>query len=238
MGDRDPIGFVIALPPECRSLTRQKAKRLDTVELEDRCLIRVSGAGPANAAAAADDLIARGARRLVSWGCAGALAAHLVPGDLILPAAAIGSDGAAVHFCPQWRDQLTQRLAGRVSVHAGPLAESKVIVDASAAKRELHHRTGAVAVDMESLAVMRTAARQQVPCIAVRAIADDQSTALPTAVLRALNEHGEVRLGALLLALAQRPSELFALLHLNRCFTAALQSLTRIAQTAGPRLAA
>lgn len=238
MAERDPIGFVIALPLECRSLTRQKVRRLATVELHGRCLIRISGSGGSNAEAAADELVARGARQLVSWGCAGALADHLAPGDVILPASVRTSDGSQVSFCGKWRRRLAQSVAEDIRIDEGSIAESADIVDTVAGKSRLRDATGAVAVDMESAAVLRVAKGHNVPCIAVRAIADNASTPVPRSVLRSVDPHGEVRLARLIIELARDPSELVGLTHLNRCFRAALRSLSRVAELAGPSLAA
>lgn len=239
MGNLEPIGFVIALPLECRSLSRQRVKRLDTLKLNSNQWIRISGAGPTNAEAAADELLACGARRLVSWGCAGALADHLIPGSVVVPASVHDADGTVRRFSDDWRTRLEQALADTVTVESGPIVESATVVASPAAKRRLKGDNGqAVAVDMESAAVLRAAARHQVPCVAVRAIADDQSTSMPHTVLRSLDEHGEARVLRLLLELARRPSDLFALLHLNRCFHAAMNSLARVADSAGPSLAA
>lgn len=237
MEDRNPIGFVIALPLECRSLTRQRATRLATLQLSPHRWISVSGAGAANAAATAETLVARGAGRLVSWGCAGALAEHLAPGDVVVAKSIRFADGVLGSVSQAWRDQLVQSLGEAVPVDEGLLTEGRSIVASAADKRQLAITSGAVAVDMESAAVLRVAERRNVPCIAVRAIADTATTSFPETVLNALDEHGEIRFASLLLGLARKPSELVALLHLNRCFRQAIKSLKKVAELAGPVLA-
>ncbi len=238
MGTPEAIGYVIALPLECRSLTRRPVRRLSTLEIAPNHWIRVSGAGAANAEAAADELIARGVRRLISWGCAGALTDHLLPGDIVLAESVCGAEGHRHRFCERWRSRLEHRLAGHLSLHHGTIAHSTHVVDTAAAKRELGRSTGGVAVDMESAAVLRAAERRGLPCIAVRAVADRAATPMPQSVLHALDPHGEVQLGKLLPALARRPGDLPELLHLNRCFRAAIRSLARVAALTGPSLAA
>lgn len=235
---REPIGVVIALPLECRSLGATRAKRLDTLQPHPNCWITVSGAGPVNAAAAAEKLVERGARRLVSWGCAGALAEHLAPGDVIIAQSIRSADGKIGNLAAAWRQRLLLRLNGQVPCDEGVLTESETVVASPDAKRNLRETSGAVAVDMESAAVLRIAERHQLPFLAVRAIADTAVMALPAIVLNALDEHGEVRLPTLLLELARRPSELRPLLHLNRCFRRAIQSLERVAALSGPSLTA
>lgn len=232
----DTVGFIVALPQECRSLTRRNLKRLDTVALDSGRLVRVSGTGRSNAEAAAEELVQRGARRLVSWGCAGALAAELRPGDLVIADQTVTGDGVTARFCESWRGQLSARRASDIRVHGGAIAESPTVIDSTDMKMRLHTATGAIAVDMESYGVLRVASRHGLACVAVRAIADDQATALPRTVLNALNEHGELQFLSLLTGLLQRPSDLFALLKLNRCFTAAMHTLTQVARQAGPAL--
>lgn len=229
----DPVGFIVALPRECRSLTQRTLKRLETLELDHGRLLRVSGTGRHNAEAAAEELVQRGARRLVSWGCAGALAPELMPGDLVLADQTVTGDGLSARFCEAWRSDLTTRCAHAFRVHPGAIAEATTVIDSIDMKKRLHTETGAIAVDMESYGVSLVANRHGLSCVAVRAIADDQATALPRTVLNAVDEDGELSLVALLTGLLKRPSELFRLFHLNRCFNAAMRTLTQVTREAG-----
>ncbi len=232
----DSVGFIVALPRECRSLTHRKLKRLETLELGPERLVRVSGTGRNNAEAAAEELVQRGARRLVSWGCAGALANELMPGDLVLADRAVTGEGFTARFCEAWRSNLTTRCAHAFRVHAGAIAEATTVIDSIDMKKQLHAESGAIAVDMESYGVSLVANRYGLSCIAVRAIADDQATALPRAVMNAVDEDGELSLPALLTGLLQRPSDLFALFRLNRCFNTAMRTLSGVTREAGPVL--
>lgn len=232
----DPVGFIVALPRECRSLTHRSLNRLETMQLEPGRLLRVSGTGRNNAEAAAEALVQHGARRLVSWGCAGALATELMPGDLVLPEQTVTADGSSGRFCDSWRAELSARCARDFRVNGGAIAESSNVIDSTDMKKRLHAATGAIAVDMESYGVSRVAKRHGLSCVAVRAIADDQATTLPRSVMSALDEHGELGVVALLSGLLQHPSDLYPLLQLNRYFNAAMRTLTVVARNAGPAL--
>jgi len=232
----EPLGFVIALPPECRSLTPYRVRRGDIVPLNDSGWIAVSGAGPANASAAATALVERGARRLVSWGCAAALADGLSPGDLILPSHVRHADGTTARLASPWRDRLVNCLRLHGPVTEGVLAESPGIVASAAEKRAVHEATGAVAMDMETGAVVRTATSFGIPSISVRTIADTAATAIPGAAQAALNPDGEIVVSGLLLQLAQHPSDIIPLIRLFRCFQAAVRALKNVAALAGPTL--
>ena len=77
-------GIVVALPEELTTLTSIKIDKGCCRFIADKLLVVYSGAGPINAQSAAELLVAEGATRLMSWGCAAALSASLKPGDLIL----------------------------------------------------------------------------------------------------------------------------------------------------------
>jgi nucleoside phosphorylase len=173
---------------------------------------------------------------LVSWGCAGALSGGLSPGALILPSQICQADGATESLASPWRDRLANFLRPHVPLTEGILAESPGIVASVAEKRRLHAATGALATDMETGAVFRAAARFDLPIIAVRAIADTATTAIPGAAEAALNADGELVLHDLLRQLAKHPSDLVPLIRLFHCFRAAIQTLRQVAKLAGPGL--
>jgi adenosylhomocysteine nucleosidase len=232
----EPVGIVVALPQECRSLTPQRLRRGDIVALNPHSLIALCGAGPDAAGDAASALIGRGVRRLVSWGCAGALSDTLNAGDVVLAQELAGVDGTRYRIDADWHERMRRRLSPHLPIDAGILVESAAIVATAAAKSSLHGTSGAVATDMESAAVLRVAAARGLPCLSVRAIADTASMALPASVTQSLDEHGMVRLPRLLVHLARQPSDIRALLHLRRCFRAALHSLAKVAELSGPAI--
>jgi hopanoid-associated phosphorylase len=223
------VGIVVALPEELATLTSKKIDKGRCLFIADKVLLAYSGAGPTNAQAAAELLVAHGATRLMSWGCAGALSAALKPGDLVLADRLMTAENVGMAVDDDWHSHAKSRLAGYVAVHAGCLAESKSIVSAGKEKQQLHALTGAIAVDMESIAVAKVARRHGHPFLAIRVIVDPVDMNLPGAVNYSLNNQGEVVLGKLLLFLVRHPAELPGLIRLGLHFKAARNTLKAIA---------
>lgn len=199
------------------------------------------GAGRADRLAAKlETAIAGGARRLLSFGVAGALAPHLQPGDLIIGRSLI--DGARRTPCdPAWSAAMLKRLR-----HSAPslprfarndgLAIRAFFADVAGvdapvadpiAKAALHAATGAAAVDMESAVVARAAERHRLPFAILRAVADPAHRALPPAALVAMRADGGVDLAAVLGALVREPRQLAALVRLGLDSRRALLALVR-----------
>jgi adenosylhomocysteine nucleosidase len=172
---------------------------------------------------------------LVSWGCAAALDPQLAAGDLVLPTAILDTDGTLVETHSGWRSWCAER-AGEASFRltSGILCTSPHIVQGTEAKHQLGRATGAVAVDMESGAVARTAAEAGIPFIALRAIADEVDLAMPNSVIRALRPDGHVSIGKLLTMLLLHPGEIPNLLRLGCSFQAAQHTLRTTAALARP----
>ena len=223
-------GIVVALPEELTTLTSKKIDKGRCLFMADKLLVAYSGAGPVNAQAAAELLVAEGATRLISWGCAAALSESLRPGDLILADKLIDAGNIEIAVNADWHSHTKNRLATFVVVHTGCLAESKSIVSSSKDKKQLHSITGAVALDMESIAIARVARQHTLPFLAIRAIADPVNMDLPQAINYSLNDQGDIVLGKLLLFLFLHPAELPGLIKLGLHFNAAKKTLKLVAR--------
>ncbi|MFH0340851.1 MAG: purine phosphorylase [Chromatiales bacterium] len=230
-----PLGIVTALSAEARCIA--KAGAVPGLMRIGDTLLYVSGIGQARARQAAEALVAQGARALLSWGTAGALASALRPGDVILPDTILVSD-IPFPVDAAWRTRLAARLAQHLTVHTGALLHTTEVIRTADKKRMLFERTGALAVDMESAAVAQVARRAKIPFAVLRAIVDPQTMAIPAAALTAIDELGRPRIAGLLAALAREPRDLLALVRLSACFRAALASLKRAAGIAGTDLCA
>lgn len=223
------IGIVVALPEELSTLTGQKLSQGDCVSISDAILLTLAGAGPINAERAARALISRGADKLISWGCAAALAPALKPGDLILAEQLLSEQRQPYFTETDWRQHLHHFLDKRLPISGGTLAESRHIVAERDAKQQIYRQTGAVALDMESCAIAKVAEQAKLPCLVVRAIADPATMSLPQAVSQALNSQGQVELGKLLRILLTRPQEVPDLIKLGLHFYAARKTLKTVA---------
>jgi adenosylhomocysteine nucleosidase len=223
-------GIVVALPEELSTLTSKKIAKGRCLVMADDLLLAYSGAGPVNAQEAAELLVAEGASRLISWGCAAALSASLKPGDLILADELMDAGNAEIAVNADWLGYAKNSLTNIVVVHSGRLVESTSIVASSKEKKQLHSITGAVALDMESIAIAKVAWQHTLPFLSIRVIADPVDMNLPLAINHSLNERGEVELRKLLLFLVLNPAELPGLIKLGQHFNAAKKTLKLVAK--------
>lgn len=223
-------GFVVALPEELSTLTAKKIAKGCCLFIADNKVVAYSGTGPENARLAAELLINQGAEKLISWGCAAALDTMLQPGNLVLATQLIDEDQALLATDSQWFKSTQQKLQQHLTIQSGGLAESKTLVVSCNEKSQLHEKTGAIAVDMESIAVAKVAMHYQLPFLAIRAIADPANMNLPKAISAALNEQGDVELSKLLFFILRHPTEIPGLIKLGLHFQAAKNTLKQVAK--------
>lgn len=221
-------GIIIALPDEISSITHKKIAKGECVFINENTLVSCSGAGPENAAKTSELLIDKGAKRLISWGCAAALSAELKPGDLILPLSLKPQDQVTLSIENSWLNNTINKLSSLNPI-TGLLAESITIVATTSDKKLIHNQTGAVALDMESIAVAQVAQKNNFPMLVIRCIADSVDMSLPKAVSYALNKQGDVILSKLLWFLLCHPGELPGLIQLGLHFNAAKNKLKLVA---------
>ena len=217
-------GIIIALPDEISSLTSKKINKGECITINGNILLALSGAGPGNAIKASELLLEKGANRLISWGCAAALHPDLKPGDLVLADNLLSADKQQLSIDSPWLKHVTEQLSALNPI-TGRLAESHTIVADSIDKKTIHQQSGAIALDMESIAVAKTALLNNCPTLVIRCIADPVSMSLPKAVSYALNNEGDVVLPKLLWFLLTHPSELPGLIKLGLHFNAAKNKL-------------
>jgi adenosylhomocysteine nucleosidase len=184
------------------------------------------GAGGKRAARATHALIdAHEPRWLISIGFSGALVDQLRIGDVvvanrIVPAELTGSpDEAGLKI------DLKMASDEKKGLYVGRLATTNHIVHTVKEKRALAEKTGALAVDMESLSVAEVCRERKVKFLAVRGISDDCSTDLPSEVLSVLGGSGSIRAGAVVGALWNRPSSYKDLWQLRQNATLASDRL-------------
>lgn len=226
----EPLGIVVAMSLEARSLCPMPSRRAGrTLAALDG--LAVSGPGAQRAAAAAERLIARGARRLVNIGVAGGLAVELRPGDLVVPEAILDADAPSTPLVPDTalRERVVGALRGHVPVRGGVLATAAQPVLSSQAKQALWQRLAAAAVDTEAAAIARVAARFGVPFAAIKSICDPVERSVPSLLLGLVHPNGRISIRALLTALAREPSAWRTLAAPARDYAAARASLAAAA---------
>ncbi len=222
-------GILVALPEELRTLTKFKLKQGECVSLGKNTLITLSGSGADNASVAAQYLIDNGANKLISWGCAGALAPHLKAGDLVIPSAIHSRDNIQLATQANWSKQIINKLEQSIKCYDGELFESASVISLARDKTEQYQQTGALAVDMESGALARVAQQANIPFVAIRSIVDPANLDLPKAINHAMTDKGVISIPKLILYLFSHPWELPSLINTALHFNAASKTLKTVA---------
>jgi adenosylhomocysteine nucleosidase len=223
------LGVVAALEAEARTLG-PAVRRPDGLScLGDGALLAVSGMGASLAAPAARRLVDAGVSALMSFGLAGGLDPALGAGRIVLPDEIVSSDGARITTSIEWRRHLRLALALLEPVAVGKLLGSARPLESVADKAAAFRETGAVAVDMESLAVGEVAAAHGLPFIAVRVIVDGAADPVPGAVAAA-SRGGRLSVLRLIGAVLAAPRDIADLMRLARRYRTATRSLAAVAR--------
>ncbi len=222
------IGIIVALAEELSTLTPKKIRKGECGYISENIIVIYSGAGRDNAVKSAKILIEKGATALISWGCAGALGLDLKAGDLLFPEKVITANGKILKITEKWLTHIKKNLP---IIHRSViLVESLTPIATSEDKRRLHQQTQAIAVDMESAAIIETAQEFSIKSLVIRAIVDPVSLDLPSAINYALNTEGEIVLSKLLTYLLIHPQQLPSLIKLGLNFSTAKNKLKAVAK--------
>ena len=214
---------------ECRSLTPKRMPKGGCLELDDGCIIGLSGAGPKAAQRCCAALVETGATSLISWGCAAALAPGINPGDLVLPTRIACTDGTQIDTNGEWHARLSLILKGSLPVYSGLLAESDRIMAREDEKRAIFATTGAIALDMESAAAARAADQFNLPFLAIRSIIDPVDVSIPPSIHAAFDENGVLNVPKMFLHSLLRPVDFVGIIRLGKHFGAAMKTLRLVA---------
>ena len=207
---------------------------LTAVDLEARDLARHLGLAPVTAGAwprfsgGAIEIVAVGLgaihlaarldaapepRLVVSAGVCGALAPELAVGALVVPETVLAPDGR----------RRPTAVAGGLRRHGTLLTTERVLEDA-AAKSRLWLSTGALAVDMESAAILDWAAARRVPGAVVRGVSDPAARGVPADLARIVHD-GRVQPLRAVGAVLARPRALADAMALRAGTAAALKTV-------------
>jgi adenosylhomocysteine nucleosidase len=202
----------------------------------------VCGGGQIQFRRSLEAAIRKGCHGVLSFGIAGGLAPHLKPGACII-ARSIIAENARYTSDIAWSQSLIEKMQSRASrfdalqdVSFGDIAGSDVPIASTHAKRKLHEKTGAVAVDMESHVAARIAVEHRVPFAAFRVVTDPSHRALPPAALVATNIDGGVDFQAIVRSLVRHPKQVPTLFHLALDSWAARRALIPSRRLLGPNL--
>jgi adenosylhomocysteine nucleosidase len=221
------VGVITGLAAEAEFLSEFLPERAPRVE--------IAGASAARAEKAALSLLDQGCGAILSFGVAGGLDPTFRPGTVIIADAIVGRK-QRYPVDTAWRNAVAAALAGISEVAGGTIFGSDAPLLTTDAKQECAARTGAVAVDMESLGAAAAAAARGAPFLAIRAIADHASRTIPPWVMDAILPDGGLAPGVVLKALLPRPWMVWGLIRLARDQGRALGALGRVALRLGPGL--
>lgn len=175
--------------------------------------IVIAGIGPRAVRRATEAVIAgHRPKFVVSAGFSGALQPEAQVGDIVLAERIVHVQGHAREVA--WKPD--PHAARQPHLHVGTLLNVSRIVRFPRDKRALGQQHGALAVDLESLAVAEVAHEAQVPFLAVRIISDDIDDELPEFVDRyALQSSLAGKSGVVLGALLRKPSTIKSMYQLR-----------------------
>jgi adenosylhomocysteine nucleosidase len=172
-------------------------------------VIAVCGGDRQRLLASLNEAAARGCSGIISFGTAGGLISNRTAGSWIV-ASGIIAERERFPTHPGWSRKLKQTLSQAIEAD---IAGVDTPVGDPQAKRMLHKRTGAAAVDMESHLAARVAAASGLPFAACRVIIDPVDRALPAAALIGLRSDGTADLTGVLASLMRSPSQVPAVIR-------------------------
>jgi adenosylhomocysteine nucleosidase len=170
-----------------------------------------------------------GCRSIISFGVAGGLAPDLRPGDWIVASEVIDAQTSRPTHTV-WSRNLLETIP---EVRYGPVLGVPAPVADPVAKQDLHARTGAIAVDMESHIVAEFAAAHDMSFAVARVIVDPAHRRVPDAALIGLRPGG-ANLSAILREVLAKPAQVFPLLRIAGDAYAARSALLRLRRLLGP----
>lgn len=184
-----------------------------------------SGAVEALAFERAESLVQRGAKALVSFGVAGALAPDLGSHNIVVASHVAGKDGQT------WRceTELVSRFTNAANdALSGGVYGSTVLVPTPEEKRQLHVKTSCLIVDMESHVVAQVATKHNLPFAVLRGVSDSVNDSFPDAALNGINPDGTNNMNAVYKSLLRNPLQIPALMKLFKHTGIALKQLDAV----------
>ena len=205
------IGIVCALPIEiapflerCEKLRKYKGDRFvfrGGRYGEIKIVVVETGTGFAPARRATQAMVdAHSPPWIISAGFSGALRPEMKIGQIVM-----ANDVCDVHG-QELSVDINMPADPDGGLYVGRILNTDEIVRTVEEKQYLAEQHGALAVDMESLAVAQVCRDTQTRFLAVRVISDDMSADLPPEVLSILGATGTYRVGAAMGALWKRPA--------------------------------
>ena len=164
-------------------------------------------------------------RGIISFGIAGGLDPMLRAGDLVVASEIMTSSGRWATAPSLSQNLVDGTSIGRRRIVGGTIVGAEEVILHPRDKTELHERTGATAVDMESHIAADFAHAAGLPFAALRVVSDPAHRALPELATSAIKPNGDVDLRKVMRGIARNPMVIRALVSTGRDFNRALRSL-------------
>jgi adenosylhomocysteine nucleosidase len=215
--DECHVGLVFALPIEAGGLLDRlkgviKTEGAGFVAREGglagkRLVVIESGVGRMAAERATQAIIlGHKPRWIISAGFAGGLHDSMAQGDILLANAIVDTSGRQFEIDFKLDPAA---IASQRHLHVGRLLTNERIVAEPSEKQTLGERYGALAVDMESIAVAEVCRQEKIRFLSVRVISDAVRHALPRDIDYLVKRRSAAgRLGAAAGAILRRPSSI------------------------------
>ena len=209
-------------------------KREAACAMGEGVVVLCSGASVARLRVELDRLHGRRFSAIVSFGLAGGLDYALRPGDIVV-ADAVVSSGARHETHGRLSGALTEAVAAAgCSAVAGAIVGVDEPAMDTMSKAWLRESSRAHAVDMESHLAAEYARDWKIPFVALRAISDPASRALPPLAAKALTPEGDVDGKIVARELLRAPRQIGELILAGLDSRAAFGSLGRCGPLLGP----
>jgi hopanoid-associated phosphorylase len=192
----------------------------------------ICGGDGKHLATALTHAMAAGCGGLISFGVAGGLAPDLKPGSCVIGSSVLDGD-VTRPTDTRWSQRLMRMIPGSV---LGSIAGVSEPLAFASEKRELHARTGALIVDMESHVVARAAEEHGVPVAAIRVVVDPVSRTIPRSALAGTRADGTIDPLAVMRSLIRYPRDLAGLIRMSFDARAARAALVQGCSLLGPGL--
>lgn len=212
------ITVLFALPDEARAF---KSNIISTT-----VRVAVSGMGAAKAKQAVESLFPQTSDQdlLLVCGFAGGLKEGLEVGTVVLPESVLSAEAQNEALTIDDRIVWIAEAGGVKSVK-GKLVSVPNVLTSREEKRACAERTGAIAVDMETFAAVKTAQALGVRCAAIRVISDGVDDALPLDFNAFSNAQGEPDRGKIITHVLLHPRKIPALIKLGARSSKAAKNL-------------
>ncbi|MFA5040606.1 MAG: hypothetical protein WC464_03110 [Bdellovibrionales bacterium] len=187
-------------------------------------IVACCAAQPRKARELAQELVAIGATKLMSFGIAGSLDSSVHLGDIFIGNRVASPKG-------QWTcDEAWGRELAKKIPHAkrGGVYGSDLLIPTIGEKDALYQNTGCAIVDMESQCVAEIATEAKLPFVVVRSVCDDSVMNVPPFVMASIKPDGGVNALKAIAHLALHPSQASDLFNVMNGTRKALRSLREI----------